>query len=152
MVKSARSLEVITGAVVIVAALLFLAFSLRNTENSAGGGYYLVTGEFDDVSGISRGSEVRMSGVRIGQVRTQYLDPQTFFAIVEMEISNSINLPADTSARILADGLLGGAHMSLTPGGALETIPEGGEIAHTQSAVSLLDLLGRFVFSGAGGG
>ncbi|MDA7981350.1 MAG: outer membrane lipid asymmetry maintenance protein MlaD [Alphaproteobacteria bacterium] len=148
MVKSARLLEVTTGAVVILAAVLFLSFGLRSTSGGGVGDYYLVTAEFDDVSGVSRGSEVRMSGVRVGQVRGQRLDSETYFAILELEISGDVGLPVDTSARISADGLLGGAHVSLSPGGSLEMIGDGGEILHTQGSVSLVDLLGRFIFSG----
>ena len=69
-----------------------------------------------------------------------------------MEIDHSILLPQDTSVRILSDGLLGGAYVSLTPGGSLESIPDGGQIRHTQGAVSLVDLLGRFIFSTTGSG
>jgi len=41
--------------------------------------------------------------------------------------------------------------LMLEPGGSEEMLKPGGEIEYTQDAVNLVDLLGRFIFSGASG-
>jgi len=66
-----------------------------------------------------------------------------------LSIRDDIKLPADTAARILSDGLLGGNYLSLEPGGDAEVIEPNGEIAMTQDPVNIADLLGRFVFGSA---
>jgi phospholipid/cholesterol/gamma-HCH transport system substrate-binding protein len=48
--------------------------------------------------------------------------------------------------------LLGNTYMVLEPGGSDEMLPPGGQIEYTQDAVNLVDLLGRFIFSGGGSG
>ena len=108
-------IETIMGAVVLLVAAGFviLAFQGGAVTSKAG---YLVTAEFDNASGLTPGSEVRMSGVKIGTVTGQRLDAQSFFAVVTMAIDESVKLPRDTSARILADGLLGSNFVSLEPG------------------------------------
>ncbi|MEE9480776.1 MAG: outer membrane lipid asymmetry maintenance protein MlaD [Kiloniellales bacterium] len=142
-------IETALGAVVLLVAIGFLFFAFRATGLTSADSGYEVIGEFDDASGLVPGAEVRMSGVKIGTVLSQSLDPETFFAKVVMSIDDSIRLPTDTSARIVADGLLGGNYVSLEAGADEETIASGGRLLYTQGAINVVDLLGRFIFSAA---
>ncbi len=146
-------IETVMGGVVLIVAAMFVGIAFRSGTATTPAGYQL-TAEFDDASGMGPGSEVRMSGVKIGTVHSQELDPETYFAVVTLNISESIKLPRDTSARIIADGLLGSNFIALEPGGEEEMIPPGGEITFTQGSLNVVDLLGRFIFSAAeaGGG
>ena len=143
-------IETIMGAVVLVVAAAFIVIAFSSGEVAQVSGYEVVA-EFDDATGVSSGSDVRMAGVKVGSVHSLELDPNSFFANVSMSIDESVQLPADTSARILSDGLLGNTYIALEPGGALENIEDGGRIEYTQGAVNLVDLLGRFVFGAADG-
>jgi phospholipid/cholesterol/gamma-HCH transport system substrate-binding protein len=142
-------IETALGAVVLLVAIGFLFFAFRATGLTSGGSGYEVIAEFDDATGIVPGADVRMSGVKIGTVLSQSLDPETYFANVVMSIDDSIKLPTDTSARIVAEGLLGGNYVSLDPGADEETIASGGRLLYTQGAINVVDLLGRFIFSAA---
>ena len=146
-------IETVMGGVVLIVAAMFVAIAFRSGIATAPSGYQVIA-EFDDASGMGPGSEVRMSGVKIGTVHSQELDPETYFAVVTLNISESVKLPLDTSARIIADGLLGSNFIALEPGGDEEMIPPGGEITFTQGSINVVDLLGRFIFSAAeaGGG
>ena len=66
-----------------------------------------------------------------------------------MSIDPSIKLPADTVAEVASEGLLGGRYLALIPGGDDAVIKPGGEIKFTQSPVDLVQMLGKFMFSGA---
>jgi phospholipid/cholesterol/gamma-HCH transport system substrate-binding protein len=145
-------IETIMGGAVLVVAVGFVAFAFSSTGVGSVDGYR-VTASFDDVTGISPGTDVRMSGVKIGSVVAQKLNKDTYFAEVTLSIQDDVELPADTSARIVPEGLLGGNYVNLEPGGATEMIGEGGRIQYTQGAVNLIDLVGKFMFSsGQGGG
>lgn len=141
-------IETVIGAVVLCFAIGFVFIAFRAGSVASSGGYEVVA-EFDNASGLAPGSEVRMSGVKVGTVARQDLNPDTFFAVISMDIDAKFRLPADTSARILADGLLGGSYVALEPGGDEDTIEPGGSIEYTQGAINMVDLLGRFIFSTA---
>jgi phospholipid/cholesterol/gamma-HCH transport system substrate-binding protein len=141
-------IETVMGGVVLLVAIGFVYLAFQSSSVGDGSGY-LVTAEFDNASGLATGSEVRMSGVKVGSVVNQRLDPDTYFAVVTISITDSIQLPRDTSARILADGLLGSSFIALEPGGDEETIAPGGKINFTQGSINVVDLLGRFIFSAA---
>ena len=138
--------EALLGAVVLVVAAGFLVFAYSSTEVGSVAGYE-VSAKFDRVDGLAVGSDVRLGGIKIGTIVDQTLEPDTYLAIVRMTIDPDIRLPADSSAEIVSDGLLGGRYLSLVPGGAEEMLATGDEIRFTQSPMSLESLIGRLIFS-----
>ena len=141
-----RLAELITGAVVLAIAVIFLGYAVAHSGRSTGTGYPL-NARFDRIDGLTIGADVRLAGVKIGTIDAARIDAQTFQAIVTISVRNDIKLPRDTSAEITSDGLLGGKFLSLVPGGDDKVLAPGGTIAITQSAVSLEQLLGKFIFS-----
>ena len=61
-----------------------------------------------------------------------------------------MQLPTDTNAKIVSESLLGGMVVVLEPGADKKMIPAGGEIANTQGAVPLAELIAKFMFGGTG--
>jgi phospholipid/cholesterol/gamma-HCH transport system substrate-binding protein len=144
-----RSLaEILTGAVVLAVAGWFLIYAVTGSGRSlAGGPGITLTARFDRIDGLAAGADVRLAGVKIGQVVGQRIDPQTFLAVLTLRVDAGLNLPSDTSAEIQSESLLGGRYIALVPGGSDRVLRDGGEITQTASAVSLESLLGRFIFS-----
>jgi phospholipid/cholesterol/gamma-HCH transport system substrate-binding protein len=143
---SRNVIETVMGAVVLVVAAFFLFFAYRTSQVSAGRGYEL-RATFDRVDGIREGGDVRISGIKVGNIVSEAIDPKTFRAVVKMTIDPSIKLPKDTTAQIASAGLLGDKYMSLIPGVEDDTIPPGGEITRTEPGISLESLLGQVIFS-----
>ena len=139
--------EVLTGAAVLLIAAGFLGFAVAHSGRSTAGAGYDLKASFDHIDGLNEGADVRIAGVKVGSVTGQRIDPATFQAVVTIKIGDGIKLPKDTSAEIVSESLLGGKYMSLTPGGDPATLKPGDPIAITQSAVSLEQLLGKFIFS-----
>jgi len=142
-------IETVMGAVVLLAAALFLVFAYKSSQLRPVAGYQ-VSADFSRVDGIRQGSDVRISGIKIGSVVAEELDPKTFLANLRMSIDPSVQLPDDTVAEIISAGLLGDKYMSLVPGGSDKVIPPGGKITYTQSSVSLENLIGQMMFTAPG--
>jgi phospholipid/cholesterol/gamma-HCH transport system substrate-binding protein len=70
---------------------------------------------FRDVGGIKEGSPVRMAGVDIGEVTGIELQPNGN-AVLRFKVKQSVALPADVSAGITTNGLIGEKFVSLNPG------------------------------------
>ena len=143
-----RSLaELLTGAIVLAVAIVFLAYAVTGSGRSLTGTGIALTARFDRIDGLAAGADVRLAGVKVGQVVAQRIDPETFLAVLTLRVDAALRLPSDTSAEIQSESLLGGKYISLVPGGSDRLLQDGGEITITQSAVSLESLLGRFIFS-----
>jgi phospholipid/cholesterol/gamma-HCH transport system substrate-binding protein len=143
-------LETLLGAVVLIVAIGFLAFAYRTSQVSDSDGYELLA-RFDRVDGLERGADVRISGIKVGAVIDQTLDPETYRAEVRFTLRDDVQLPLDSSAAVVSNGLLGGKYLALVPGGDIEMLEPGDEVALTQSAINFEDLIGHFIFSQGSG-
>lgn len=138
-------LETIMGAVVLIVAGLFLTFAYRTADLGEVRGYPVVA-TFTKVGGLSTGADVRISGIKVGTVSGQRLDPETFQAVMTMSILPSVRLPVDTVASVASDGLLGGKFVKLEPGRATDVVADGGAITRTRDYQSVEDLVGEIIF------
>lgn len=145
--------ETLIGLVVVAAAGVFLWFAMaRGGDGASNGERYEVLARFNNVSGISRGSDVRLAGVKVGIVQNIETDFDRFEAKLTLALDDGLVLPDDTDARVSTDGLLGGAYIAIEPGGGFDEIPQdgSGEIQYTRGSVDLLTLFASFA-SGSGG-
>jgi len=144
-------LEFAVGAFLLLAlaSLLVLAFASTNKKFGFGSSSYELTARFSNLGQLRAQAPVKIGGVVIGQVAAIQLDPVRFDSIVTLSINNQYkDLPADTSAGIFTSGLLGENYIGLSPGGDPEVLQPGEEIGFTQPAVDLLQLVGKYMFSG----
>lgn len=142
---SSNLVETLIGAIVIGVAAVFLVFAYSTVGPKTGGGYAL-TARFDRVDGLPVGADVRISGIKVGSVTGQDLDPATFRALVHFTVSSKVELPDDSSAKVATEGLLGGSYIAIEPGGSDKNLAAGGEIKYTQSSVDFMSLISRAVF------
>lgn len=142
---SRNPIETIMGGVVLVVAVLFLVFVYTTADLRPVKGYAL-TASFSKAGGLKEGSDVRISGVKVGSITEQSIDPKTYNAVLKLSILPSVHLPSDTVASIESDGLLGGSYVRLEPGHNADALADGGQITRTASFQSLEDLVKTIIF------
>lgn len=145
--NSSKMLETVIGALVIAVAVGFLYFGYTSTGEGSLSGYE-VKATFSRVDGLSVGTDVRLSGIKIGTVSSLSLNPKTYLAVAHLTINNGVKLPDDSSVKITSSGILGSSYLSVTPGGSDKMIQPGGQIVNTQGSVDLMGLIGRMITSG----
>jgi phospholipid/cholesterol/gamma-HCH transport system substrate-binding protein len=147
-VNLTAGLFVIAGIV----ALMMLALQVSGlTEFYKVRPEYNLTADFGNISGLKARARVTISGVNVGKVSSIKLDPETYNAVVSMNIYDSVKLPIDTVASIYTSGLIGDNYIALSPGGSDEYLKEGDQILETQNGLVLEELIGKLLFSVTGG-
>ncbi len=147
MKRKENYFEIIVGSFVLLCAAWFFFNSLRSSKIKDISGFAIIA-NFDDASGIETGSDVKISGVKIGSVENYSLNEKNYKATIKMQINDEIKLPIDSSAKIASSGLLGEKYIEISPGSDQEFLKENDEIAFTQSSVNFEELLGKFIFNG----
>lgn len=142
------TVEAVIGAVVLAVAGSFFVYAAKTADVSVGGTYPL-TANFRRADGLASGSDVRISGVKVGTVRSMELDPETFEARVVVSMRQDVRVPDDSAATIGSDGLLGGAHVAIQPGGSDIMLEPGERFMFTQGSVNILDLVNRAITGGS---
>jgi phospholipid/cholesterol/gamma-HCH transport system substrate-binding protein len=131
-------------AVVTVTLTVLLGLTIANSDLGAADGY---TARFTDATGLNVGDDVRMSGVRIGQVSSVAV-VENRWAEVGFEVEASRRLPASVTATIKYRNLIGQRYLALAigtgdPNAVLspgETIP----LERTAPALNLTVLFNGF--------
>jgi len=144
------AVETILGLLVISVAVIFVVFAYNTAQIQAVKGYE-VKANFFRAGGLTAGSDVRISGIKVGTVIESKLDLTTFDAVITMSVQEGLRLPDDTVASIGSEGILGGNYVRLQPGGSQTTIPDGGLIKKTKDFKSLEDQVGEIIFLATGG-
>lgn len=121
--------------VVTVVLTGMLAATIVNASLGNTATYHAI---FTDVSGLDKGDDVRVAGVRIGQVDgISLVDNKN--AEVTFELAADRKLPASTTATIKYRNLVGQRYIALGEGAGdpNQMLPPGGEIPLTRTAPAL---------------
>lgn len=142
------SIELVTGIFVIIGILAFtwLAVSVAGATFSEQPGYSL-TARFTSISGLREGAIVEGAGVRIGTVIDIGFEPEAFEAIVTLRVNEGVPVQEDAIAAIRTQGIIGEKYINIIPGGFEELLSDGDEIYETESAISLEELVSKYIFS-----
>lgn len=137
--------EVVVGAFILTMALGFLWFMVTVTGLSKSATGIELKANFRSAEGISIGTDIRLAGVSVGKVSDLNLNIETYRADAVFVIYQGVPIPDDSAVIVASEGLLGGTFIEIVPGGSFEMFADGSVIQNTQGAVSLIQLLMKFV-------
>ncbi len=140
-----ETLHILVGALLILTAPLlgYMFFSGdARTESTQG---YELKARYNQVDGVSIGTNVLLAGVPVGKVTRLEFDAEEFQAILTFTIRDEIRLPQDTAALIASDGMLGGKHIKLDVGGAEAMLAPGAYFDYVQDSVIVEALLEKVI-------
>lgn len=100
---------------------------------------------FSDVDGVYVGTDVKISGYKVGVVKKIELMSESYDIRLTFDIASSVKIPSDSLAAVKTSGLIGGKYIGIQPGAEEEFLQNNEEILYTQSAINLENLIGKFV-------
>ncbi len=142
-------LEAVIGFAVLVVSAFFIYLAYEASGEKIRDGYVL-TARFEDVSGLTSGSDVKINGIKVGIVKKLSLEDD-YSAKVELLIQNKYKVPADSSVAISTDGIMGNKFVSISVGYSNDNMKQGDEVEDTKSSLNLEKLVDKFI-AGAGNG
>jgi phospholipid/cholesterol/gamma-HCH transport system substrate-binding protein len=140
--KQLRWSKIKVGLVISLAILiLFLAVFFAGKIEILFSPKMLLKAQFRDVKGLRKGAPVWIFGTEVGSVQAIDLDP-IYRTIVTVSINKSVRdlIKKDSTASIMAMGLLGDKYMELTTGSPAAEPVESGEMIQGMAQVELTDI------------
>lgn len=125
--RSHNIFDTVLAAAMIVVAAVFLAFVQVRTGTGRLASYEF-TAQLPTAGSLSLGSDVRLSGMKVGSISGLSLDPVRYTALVRITLRDDIRLPVDSVLTVAAPAL-GNSYLSISPGrssrlvGAGEILP-----------------------------
>ena len=138
-------IETILGFFVLIFAGTFLFFALARVDVKNVSGYQIMA-NFSKIGGLEVGSDVRISGIKVGSVMDTNLNKDTYTAYVYLSIDPTVKLPIDTVAAIADVGIMGDKYVRLEPGKSAALLKDNDQIINTKSYKSLEDNVSEFIF------
>lgn len=137
--------EALVGLLIVLLAVWFIWFAWMRTGGGEKAGAIHVTALFPNAAGVNVGTDVRVAGLKIGSVTGQKLDPESYQVAVTLALDPEVKIPADSSAAVTSEGLLGSTFIALLPGGETTPLKNGDVIADTQGAIDVMGMVGQFI-------
>ena len=130
------------GVLMVLACTYFL--SKGHKENYSE--FLQLKAQFNRIDGILIGSDIRISGIKVGEVINFKLEsnkPTLYFAL-----KKDVTIPYDSSISIQTDGLFGSKYLSIEPGGSLKNLVNNAQINYTEDSILIEDLLNKIIHLG----
>lgn len=122
-------------------ALIWVVFEALGHKPVFGDKGYPMVARFQSLKQLAPGDEIRMAGVKIGQVAETRLGEGAVEAV--LTIDSGVQIPVDSVGRIAAAGLLGNSFLSLDLGTHSLGYHQPGATLQTVEAIDLNDVLIR---------
>jgi phospholipid/cholesterol/gamma-HCH transport system substrate-binding protein len=141
-------IESLLGCSIVILTLILLFVFFSRNDQKIHGSLTSVTAYFQTVSGVSKGTDVRLGGVKIGRVLDVRIDSESLSPLLLIGIEKTYKIPSDSSFSIRSEGIMGGKFVSIEVGVGQEPITAGQVFYNNQSSLDLESIVGQVVFGG----
>lgn len=133
--------------------IVILTFSLlwgffQKNDVKTNGDFLSINAYFQTVSGISKGSDVKLGGVKVGRVLDIKLDTESLTPVLIIGLDKSYKIPSDSSFAVKSEGIMGGKFVSVEVGPGQDPITDGQIFYNNQSSLDLESVVSQVVFGG----
>ena len=125
----------------LITIVIITIITLKEKKNNPN--YTIAKANFNRIDGITIGSEIRMAGIKIGNVYDIKLEKNK--PTILFNFKKQILIPEDSSISIQTDGLFGDKYVVIEPGGSENNLKTGEQLYYTEDALLLEDLLKKII-------
>ncbi len=107
---------------------------------------FQINSSFFDIGNTNIGNDVKINGVKVGEVLNIKLDQETYMAIITSSIDKSIQIPDDSVFKISNNGFIGSSYIEIQLGNSEEFLKNNDYSVNNIDAVSLEEIINNFIF------
>ena len=107
---------------------------------------FQINSSFFDIGNTSIGNDVKINGVKVGEVLNIKLDQETYMAIITSSVDKSIQIPDDSVFKISNNGFIGSSYIEIQLGNSEENLKNNDYSVNNIDAVSLEEIINNFIF------
>ena len=105
-----------------------------------------VKSSFFDIGNINIGNDVKIMGVKVGEVSSISLDQENYMAVITSSVDESIKIPNDSIFKIANNGFIGSPYIEIELGNSNEIFKNNDYTINNVDAVSLEEIINNFIF------
>ena len=140
------NIEFVLGLLILILSIISIFYysSKINLLNKID--TFRINSSYFDIGNTTIGNDVKINGVKVGEVLNIKLDPVTYMAIITSSIDKSINIPDDSVFKISNNGFIGSSYIEIQLGNSEEFLKNNAYSINNIYAVSLEEIINNFIF------
>ena len=107
---------------------------------------FQINSSFFDIGNITIGNEVKIKGVKVGEVSSISLDQENYMAIITTSLDKSIKIPDDSAFKISNNGFIGSPYIEIQLGNSEKILKNNDNSINNIDAISLEEIINNFIF------
>ena len=105
-----------------------------------------INSSFFDIGNMNIGNDVKINGVKVGEVSNISLDHENYMAIITTSVEENIKIPNDSVFKISNNGFIGSPYIEIQLGNSRELLKNNDYTINNLDAVSLEEIINNFIF------
>ncbi len=105
-----------------------------------------INSSFFEIGNMSIGNDVKINGVKVGEVSSIKLDQESYMAIITSSLDKSIDIPSDSVFKISNNGFIGSPYIEIQLGNSEEFLKNNDYTVNNIDPVSLEEIINNFIF------
>ena len=105
-----------------------------------------INSSFFDIGNINIGNDVKINGVKVGEITAISLDQESYMAIITSTVDQSIKIPNDSKFKIYNNGFIGSPYIEIELGNSKISFNNNDYTINNVDAVSLEEIINNFIF------
>lgn len=121
-----------------------ILFNLVLMDNKANeDNYNMFIASFNKIDGVDVGTDVMISGIKVGQVKKIFL--YNNYPNISLLVNKDINITDDSSVSIQTDGLFGKKFLLIEIGGSDKVMENGERFSFSEDSIIIEELLQKII-------
>ena len=140
------NIEFILGLLILVISIICIFYysSKINLFNKIE--TFQIYSSFFDIGNVNIGNDVKIKGVKVGEVSGISLDQESYMAIITSSIDENVKIPNNSIFKISNNGFIGSPYIEIQLGESEELLKNNDYTTDNIDAVSLEEIINNFIF------
>lgn len=140
------NIEFILGLFILIISLISIFYFTSKINLFNNIETLQVNSNFFDIGNTSIGNDVKINGVKVGEVSNIQLDKENYMAIITSSVEKSIIIPNDSIFKVSNNGFMGSTYIEIQLGNSDEPLKNNDYSVNNIDAVSLEEIINNFIF------
>ena len=140
------NIEFVLGLIILILSIISIFYYSSKINLLNKNETFKINSSYFDVGNMTIGNDVKINGVKVGEVLNIKLDQVSYMAIITSSIDKSINIPDDSVFKISNNGFIGSSYIEIQLGNSEELLKNNDYSFNNIDAVSLEEIINNFIF------
>ena len=140
------NLEYVLGLLILIISIISIFYYSSKLNLFKKMDTLQINSSFFDIGNINLGNDVKINGVKVGEITGISLDQESYMAIITSTVDQSIKIPNDSTFKISNNGFIGSPYIEIELGNSKISFNNNDYTINNVDAVSLEEIINNFIF------